>query len=274
MPNVFISYSHDSENHKRYVRELSERLRGDGLDTTIDQYISSPEKDWLQWMAKHIRDSDFVILICTETYQKRVEGREDAGKGLGVKWEALHILSDIYKNDSGSTKFIPVIFEATDRTYIPDAVFGFSYFDLSQKNGYLNLSRMLWSELAIPRPPLGNKPDFNKNQFDNDSESRALVKISEALSTNIIYNLPREKVESMYSELDVMDSGFANYLWVVLYHEYCKRHVPPVKRSKAADLRKIKAMKFLPNDNERKIVGGINFATNISKILNAYGGAK
>ena len=38
---VFISYSHDSEAHRKRVLGLSERLRGDGIETILDQSLHS-----------------------------------------------------------------------------------------------------------------------------------------------------------------------------------------------------------------------------------------
>jgi hypothetical protein len=38
-PRVFISYSHDSPEHKQRILELSERLRG--IDTQLDQYVET-----------------------------------------------------------------------------------------------------------------------------------------------------------------------------------------------------------------------------------------
>ena len=37
-PKVFISYSHDNEEHRQRVLGLSERLRADGFETMIDRY--------------------------------------------------------------------------------------------------------------------------------------------------------------------------------------------------------------------------------------------
>ena len=34
---VFISYSHDSDEHSERVLRLSDHLRGDGIDCNIDQ---------------------------------------------------------------------------------------------------------------------------------------------------------------------------------------------------------------------------------------------
>ena len=36
-PKVFISYSHDSPEHADRVLDLSNRLRGEGIDTVLDQ---------------------------------------------------------------------------------------------------------------------------------------------------------------------------------------------------------------------------------------------
>lgn len=49
---VFISYSHDSDEHRDRVLALSERLRQDGIKTLLDQYENgSPSQGWPRWMA-------------------------------------------------------------------------------------------------------------------------------------------------------------------------------------------------------------------------------
>ena len=45
-PRVFISYSHDSNAHADRVLALSDRLRRDGIDATVDQYELSPPEGW------------------------------------------------------------------------------------------------------------------------------------------------------------------------------------------------------------------------------------
>jgi hypothetical protein len=37
---AFISYSHDSDEHRERVLALSERLRDDGITTFLDQYVN------------------------------------------------------------------------------------------------------------------------------------------------------------------------------------------------------------------------------------------
>lgn len=70
-PKVFISYSHDSPEHKDRVLHLSDRLRADGIDCNIDQYETSPPEGWPRWMVNQIEEADFVLVVCTETYERR-----------------------------------------------------------------------------------------------------------------------------------------------------------------------------------------------------------
>ena len=106
---VFISYSHDSPEHADRVLALSDRLRGDGIDCIIDQYEDSPDEGWPRWTERQIRDVDFVLMVCTETYCRRVIGEERPGTGLGVRWEGNAIYQHIYNAETKNNKFIPVL---------------------------------------------------------------------------------------------------------------------------------------------------------------------
>jgi hypothetical protein len=88
-PKVLLSYSHDSPEHAQRVLELANHLRADGIDCTIDQYVVAPAEGWPRWMDKQIRNSDFVVMVCTETYYQRVMGEEESGKGLGYAGKGI-----------------------------------------------------------------------------------------------------------------------------------------------------------------------------------------
>lgn len=52
---IFISYSHDSEEHRDQVLALSERLRKDGLETRLDRYVNgTPAEGWPRWMLNKL----------------------------------------------------------------------------------------------------------------------------------------------------------------------------------------------------------------------------
>ncbi|MFC1718952.1 TIR domain-containing protein [Candidatus Poribacteria bacterium] len=152
---VFISYSHDSPEHCERVLELSDQLRGDGIDCTIDQYETSPPEGWPKWMDGQIEDSDFILVVCTEIYHGRVIGKEKRGKGLGVKWESTLAYQDIYDEDAENTRFIPVLLEPDDAEYIPKPLKGATYYCVKTEEGCENLYRHLTNQPRVEKPELG-----------------------------------------------------------------------------------------------------------------------
>ncbi|KAF0107510.1 MAG: TPR domain-containing protein [Anaerolineaceae bacterium] len=150
---VFISYSHDSPEHANRILELANRLRADGIDVTIDQYVTSPAEGWPKWMDRQITNSDFVLVACTETYYRRVMGEEEQGKGLGIKWESTITYQDIYDANSENTKFIPILFEDGKTDFIPKPLKGATFYFLPKQ--YEDLYRRLTNQPKIQKPELG-----------------------------------------------------------------------------------------------------------------------
>ena len=104
--HVFITYSHDSPEHRHRVLALAERLRKDGVDAQLDQYVAgTPAKGWPRWMEDRLEWAQFVLVICTETYQRRFLGREEPDKGKGVDWEGSLITLEMYHARSDTSKF-------------------------------------------------------------------------------------------------------------------------------------------------------------------------
>jgi hypothetical protein len=97
-PKVFISYSHDSSDHAERVLALSDKLRQEGIDCHIDQYEVSPPEGWPRWMENRIEWADFVVVVCTETYNLRFRGKAPSGQGKGVKWEGAILTQNLYQD--------------------------------------------------------------------------------------------------------------------------------------------------------------------------------
>jgi tetratricopeptide (TPR) repeat protein len=154
-PKVFISYSHDSPEHTDRVLELSDHLRSDGIDCILDQYEYSPPEGFPRWMDRHIRDADYVLMICTPTYFRRVMGEEEAGKGHGVAWESTLIYQYIYNEGTSNTRFIPVLLEGAPASAIPIPWQGVKYYRPDTKDGYEELYRRLTGQPWTPKPALG-----------------------------------------------------------------------------------------------------------------------
>lgn len=155
-PRVFISYSHDSEVHKDRVLALSDRLRSDGIDCRIDQYLSVPAEGWPRWMLNQVEDADFVLVLCTEIYDARFRGKAPERTGLGGKWEGAVITQELYENELRNTKFVPVLLTSADSKHIPAPLRGTNFYDLTAgEPAYEQLYRRLTNQHDTPQPELG-----------------------------------------------------------------------------------------------------------------------
>ncbi|HAB18684.1 MAG TPA: hypothetical protein DCE44_19860 [Verrucomicrobiales bacterium] len=120
-PNrVFISYSADSPEHIQRVQEFAARLRADGIDVRIDTDVDlDPPEGWASYSQTQIEEATFVISICTETYRRRFDGREEPGRGKGVTFEGRLIRQEIFDSQGRTKKFIPVLLNPADEAHIP-----------------------------------------------------------------------------------------------------------------------------------------------------------
>lgn len=169
---VFISYSFDSAVHKERVFDLSERLRVDGVDSQIDQYETSPLEGWPRWTRNQIKDADYVLVICTEKYERRYEGIEESGVGVGAKWEGVIITQQLYESEGNVHKFIPVVFRREDANHIPVELRGSTYYALDEEEGYECLYRHITGQPEAVKGVLGKLKSLptkkRKQDFSND----------------------------------------------------------------------------------------------------------
>jgi hypothetical protein len=121
---VFISYSWDSDAHKKWVLAFGERLRNDGIDAIIDQTHLALGARSPEFMERSVRESNRVLVICTETYKRRFDNREG-----GAGYEG-HIISGEIINEVGRNKFIPVLRNGDWKTAVPTALLGVYGVDL------------------------------------------------------------------------------------------------------------------------------------------------
>lgn len=157
-PNrVFISYSHDDDEHERRILDFSERLRAEGIDAVIDQYTPWPPEGWPRWMERQLNEADFVLLACTPTYHRRVSGDEQPAVGRGVCWEAVLIYNQLYREKVESTRFIPVLFEGSGEENIPGPLAGHAHFRVDDEDGYEELYRRLTNQPRATKGELGQR---------------------------------------------------------------------------------------------------------------------
>lgn len=82
-PKVFVSYAHVSEEHKEWVKDLSEFLRKNGIDIILDQFHLFAGMDLPRFMEAHLSSNKNKILcICSQKY---VEKANKGSSGVGYE---------------------------------------------------------------------------------------------------------------------------------------------------------------------------------------------
>jgi TIR domain len=156
VPKVFISYSHDSQQHKDWVLRLASELRTNGIDAKLDQWDLSPGQDIAAFMARGIRTADRVLLICAGPYVSKAE----AGTG-GVGYERLIATAEVV-GSIDTIKFIPIVRNNASARKVPDFLGARMYIDFSDDAQYPvkleDLMREIHQAPAVVRPPLGDNP--------------------------------------------------------------------------------------------------------------------
>jgi len=160
---IFISYSHDSEAHQDQVLALAERLREDGLDAQLDQYVEgTPVEGWPRWMLDRLDEAGFVLVVCTETYYRRFRGHEAPGRGKGADWEGALITQEIYDARSKTVKFVPVLLSAGQERFIPEPLRGHTHYELTSEESYQDLYTFLQGKAGVEPRPLGDLKPVSK----------------------------------------------------------------------------------------------------------------
>ena len=156
-PKIFISYSHDSAEHRRWVSELGAKLRHKGVDAILDQWDLGPGDDVTQFMERGIIDSDRVLVICTDSYVSKA----NTGEG-GVGYERMIVNAQLIQ-DLGTDKFIPVIRQASGQEKTPTFLGTRVYIDFRNDSQFDSEFDKLIHELH--RVPVVEKPPLGKNPF-------------------------------------------------------------------------------------------------------------
>lgn len=159
---VFISFSHDSDEHRERVRGLGASLARDGCDVRLDFYKDTDE-DWPAWMTRQLLEADLILCVCTETYERRFRDQELPNQGLGVGWEAGLIRRLLYARKLRNDRIFPVCFGPSDREHIPLDLQGYDAFLLDDPQGYEALLRKVLKRPLFAKPETGTAPNLATN---------------------------------------------------------------------------------------------------------------
>ena len=179
-PKVFISYSHDSSQHKRWVLEFAATIRERGVDAILDQWELRPGDDLPHFMEMQLDQADYVLMICTEKYV------EKANKGTGgVGYEKM-IMTASMLSRIDSNKVIPIIRQNGTKT-LPTFMSTKVYMDFSRDEdteyNFDDLMRTLLNAPLFEKPAIGSNPFKPMEQSRPDRTSDGVRQVMSDVAT-------------------------------------------------------------------------------------------
>ena len=155
IPKAFISYSHDSQQHKKWVLDLATRLRNNGVDAILDQWALGPGDDLPHFMEKNLSTADRILMVCTDNYVKKANN----GAG-GVGYEKMIVTADLLRRID-SNKIIPLIRQSGTHA-VPTFLQSKLYLDFSREDqmepAFDDLVRAIHGAPLYVAPPVSNNP--------------------------------------------------------------------------------------------------------------------
>ncbi|MFE0737887.1 SEFIR domain-containing protein [Streptomyces sp. NPDC058855] len=220
---VLVSYSHDSEAHRKTIRVFADRLRRAGVDARIDQYVEGePPESWPDWTRREIENSDFVIVVVTDGYLQRFNRETGAGIGSGVRWEGALITADLYHSRRERAKFIPVVLRRRDVALIPSPLNLTSWFEIGE-SADADLGRLVRVLLRDPSElpgELGTPSTVTDTAFHFDG-IQPNPEVDSALSIAAVGE-PQEainRLDALIKGLKGDERAYALFLQGVIHHK-------------------------------------------------------
>jgi hypothetical protein len=220
IPKAFISYSHDTQEHKKWILELATRLRNNGIDAILDQFELQPGDDLPHFMENHLHTANKIIMVCTEKYVSKA----NKGQG-GVGYEKMIITSNLMKSID-ENKVIPII-RQVDTKEVPIFLKTKLYVDFSKNDdfefSYDELVRAIHNAPLFEKPPVGNNPftPVIKEKLDDDIKLinnvlTAIIKIQGlepyTYSDNVVQRLNISEILFKIAVIKLNDLGYAKWV--------------------------------------------------------------
>jgi len=182
-PRVYLSYTWRTKGMKARALKLAERLLRAGIDVRIDFFYAKsqhgfsppdplPNRDsWDAWQEEQVRDSEFVLVICTPEYLA-------SNPNTGAWRDMDYMQTELQSGRAEGRKFIPVGFGSYQNVgpLIPAFMQGATYYDLTAKTlggfGFDDLVRRLKAapaQAGVPQQQAGVAARASAGASGNES---------------------------------------------------------------------------------------------------------
>lgn len=167
-PRVFVSYTHDSPEHKELVRAFAEFLRGQGIESVLDTWFTGERQDWGAWAIEEMITADFVIVVASPMYLRTGDGSGPNEEHKGVQSEAAILRDQLHGDRVGwRRKILPVVLPGRRVAEIPRFLqphsAGRYLVRAFTTEGAEELLRVIHARPAHVAPPVAAPPDLPTN---------------------------------------------------------------------------------------------------------------
>jgi len=198
-PNVFISYSQDSDEHSLKVLSFAKQLRKDGIEVYLDQYLLHPPAEgWPNWKIQQIKNADFTLLVCTKNLHEAMVNGQGDGK----------IINSFLYDDESNTTFIPTLFDKNNAAFVPQTLRDTQYV-VSNQGQYFSLYRRLTDQPNVKADEVGSLKKLSNTDIPDFFEQQ---EISERPSSIDLSRLPTTSTPlfGRQAELELLDQAWDN----------------------------------------------------------------
>jgi hypothetical protein len=179
-PRVFISYSHDSAEHKKWVLDFATTLRNRGVDAVLDQWDLKPGDDLPHFMETQLKSAECVLMVCSSRYVEKA----NAGEG-GVGYEKMILTSNLLSRIDNS-KVIPVIRQPAGTNNVPTFLSTKLFVNFSSDSelefSFDELLRHLLDAPLFEKPEIGSNPFQPMENSGPDRTADGVKEIMNAVS--------------------------------------------------------------------------------------------
>lgn len=230
---VFISYAWDDDNHKKWVRKLSDDLRSKGLYTLLDDY-NPGGVNLIDFMRKGIKLAHKVLVIGSPRYKEKI----DAGAPSGVNFEDQILTIELYNGIK--EKYIPVLRKGSSfQSSFSELMSVQTGYDFTDDSVYDDLLEKLSADLK--GNPLNSAPEVKRSQ-STDSGFNSPVNVTVDWKKIFSYSvLKTDEMETVYNEAlnRITDTSLSMREFAALVFTLCELDEAGVKLSEES-INKIK----------------------------------
>ncbi len=205
---VFLSYSHDTPQHKEWVLMLATKLRESGIDAILDQWDLGLGDDLAHFMEVNLKDADRVLMICSDNYVSKA----NSGEG-GVGYEKMIVTSNYMKNINAN-KVIPII-KNNKTCSVPTFLSTKLYLDFNNERLFSEkleeLIRAIHETPALEKPVLGSNP-FKTSIKNIIEDSGKMTKnkyfdilFSHSKKNNWTFNDEYDKINDLFLDIAILN---------------------------------------------------------------------